>query len=170
MTLVFKIKHDHNNQIVKYKARLCAQGFTQVVGIDFEKTFSPTGQLHSLRTLIAFASTDNLQFNQINVCSAFLNAPLEEMVYISIPQGLDLDQQQQCLRLKRLFTVSSKPPLPGTFDSKNGWSQFVSPSELLIPVCSIEQTPTQLALYQYGQYSYLWKKHGKLQERNSLRV
>ncbi|MBW0478761.1 hypothetical protein O181_018476 [Austropuccinia psidii MF-1] len=64
---------------------------------------------------------DNFQFHQINMCSAFLNAPLEEVVYLSIPQGLYLDQQQQCLRLKRLFMVSSKPPFPGTFDSKNVW-------------------------------------------------
>ncbi|MBW0529554.1 hypothetical protein O181_069269 [Austropuccinia psidii MF-1] len=94
-TWVFKTKQD------EHKARLCAQGFSQVRGVDFSKTFAPTGQLNSLRTLISFAASKKLKFEQLDIKSAFLNAPLEENVFLSIPQGLDLDRQTLCLKLKK---------------------------------------------------------------------
>ncbi|MBW0568749.1 hypothetical protein O181_108464 [Austropuccinia psidii MF-1] len=45
---VFKIKKDHLEPITEYKARLCAQGFTQSSVIDFNQTYSLTGQLNFL--------------------------------------------------------------------------------------------------------------------------
>ncbi|MBW0536433.1 hypothetical protein O181_076148 [Austropuccinia psidii MF-1] len=91
-TWVFKIKTDDQHQVLKYKTRLCAQGFSQTQGFDFSKTFAPTGRLNSLRTLILFAVSRNLLFEQLDIKSAFLNAPLEEEVYLTIPQGLDSDK------------------------------------------------------------------------------
>ena len=46
-TRVFKKKEDCNADVV-FKARLCAQGFSQTQGVDFLKTFAPTGRLNSL--------------------------------------------------------------------------------------------------------------------------
>ncbi|MBW0531857.1 hypothetical protein O181_071572, partial [Austropuccinia psidii MF-1] len=66
-TWVFKIKRDHLGNITKHKVRLCAQGFTQTTGVDFEKTYSPTGKLNSLCTLIAFAARNDLLFHQIDI-------------------------------------------------------------------------------------------------------
>ncbi|MBW0587087.1 hypothetical protein O181_126802 [Austropuccinia psidii MF-1] len=84
-TWIFRLKTNHLNEITEYKARLCAQGFSQIQGSDYEKTFAPTGRLNSLRTLIAFACKNSLQFHQIDVKSAFLNADLPETVYLAIP-------------------------------------------------------------------------------------
>ncbi|MBW0539862.1 hypothetical protein O181_079577, partial [Austropuccinia psidii MF-1] len=91
-TWVFKIKRKELNEPIEYKAQLCAQGFTQSVGIDFDKIYAPTGQLNYLRTLIAFACINNLQFHQIDIKCAFLNAPLKETVYLAIPQGFNLEK------------------------------------------------------------------------------
>ena len=38
---VFKIKRDTTGKITCYKARLAAQGFTQIKGLDFHQTFAP---------------------------------------------------------------------------------------------------------------------------------
>jgi hypothetical protein len=38
---VFIQKRNENNEVVRYKARLIAQGFTQRPGIDFNETYSP---------------------------------------------------------------------------------------------------------------------------------
>ncbi|MBW0536664.1 hypothetical protein O181_076379 [Austropuccinia psidii MF-1] len=110
-TWVFRIKRNHLNEIIEYKACLCAQGFTQTPGVDFNKTYAPTGRLNSLRTLIAFAVSNNLEFHQVDVKSAFLNAPLIKTVYLSIPQGLRFDQRKLCLRLNKAIYGLKQAPL-----------------------------------------------------------
>ncbi|MBW0533523.1 hypothetical protein O181_073238 [Austropuccinia psidii MF-1] len=111
MTWGFKIKKNHLNEVTKYNARLCAQGFAQTLGIDVHKTYAPTGRLNSLRTLIAFASHSNLKFHQINIKSAFLNVPLSETVYLASPQGLDIDKRKYCLQLKKAIYGLKQAPL-----------------------------------------------------------
>ncbi|MBW0557821.1 hypothetical protein O181_097536 [Austropuccinia psidii MF-1] len=98
---VFKLKRNHLNPIIERKANLHAQGFTQTPGIDFSNTYAPTGRLNFLRALIAHACIKKLDFHQIDVKSAFLNAPLNKTVYLSIPQGLSIDRRQYCLRLEK---------------------------------------------------------------------
>ncbi|MBW0510230.1 hypothetical protein O181_049945 [Austropuccinia psidii MF-1] len=119
-TWVFKIKRDHLGNITEHKARLCAQGFTQTSGVDFEKTYSPTGRLNLLCTLIAFAARNDLLFHQINVKSAFFNAPLAECVYLSIPQGLNQDQRKFCPKLKKAIYGLKQAPL-AWYDCLCGW-------------------------------------------------
>ncbi|MBW0505354.1 hypothetical protein O181_045069 [Austropuccinia psidii MF-1] len=84
-TWVFRRKRNDLNEVTEYKARLCAQGFSQTFGQDYSKAFAPTGRLHSLRTLITFSAANKLDFQQLDIQSAFLNAPLDEKVYLSIP-------------------------------------------------------------------------------------
>ncbi|MBW0466267.1 hypothetical protein O181_005982 [Austropuccinia psidii MF-1] len=110
-TWVFRIKKDHLNNVTEYKARLCAQGFTQTPGVDFKKTYAPTGRLNSLRCFISYASSRGLKFHQIDIRSAFLNAPLSEVVYLSVPQGLDLDKRASCLRLNKAIYGLKQAPL-----------------------------------------------------------
>ncbi|MBW0531577.1 hypothetical protein O181_071292 [Austropuccinia psidii MF-1] len=110
-TWVFKIKRKNLNKITEYKAQLCAQGYTQTNGLDYKKTFSLTGGLNSLGTLIANAINKDLEFHQLDIKSTFLNEPLAETVYISIPQGIRLDPTKQFLRLKKALYELKQAPL-----------------------------------------------------------
>jgi hypothetical protein len=62
--------------VTRNKARLVAQGFTQVEGLDFEETFEPMERLEAIRMLLAFAVHHEFKLYQIDVKSAFLNGPL----------------------------------------------------------------------------------------------
>ncbi|MBW0536448.1 hypothetical protein O181_076163 [Austropuccinia psidii MF-1] len=119
-TWVFCSKKNHLNEVIEHKARLCAQGFTQTPGIDFGKTYSPTGRLNSFRSLISFSASRNFQFHQVDVKSAFLNAPLTETVYLSIPQGLETDKRKYCLGLNKAIYGLKQAPL-AWYDRLKGW-------------------------------------------------
>ena len=70
---VYKIKRDSNGQVERYKARLVAKGYSQREGIDFKETFSPVSTKDSLRIIIAIVAHFDLELNQMDVSTAFLN-------------------------------------------------------------------------------------------------
>ena len=77
------------NDILKYKARLVAQGFTQAYGIDYDETFAAVATSATFRALLAKASKDNLKIKQFDVASAFLNGHLNEDIYMKTPPGFE---------------------------------------------------------------------------------
>ncbi|KAG5544019.1 hypothetical protein RHGRI_016690 [Rhododendron griersonianum] len=84
---IFKNKKDSEGIVVRNKARLVAQGYTQIEGIDFEETFAPVARLESIRLLFGIASHLNIKLSQMDVKSAFLNGDLMEEVYVEQPKG-----------------------------------------------------------------------------------
>ncbi|KAK1698143.1 hypothetical protein QYE76_014840 [Lolium multiflorum] len=86
---VFKNKQDENGIVTRNKARLVAQGFAQIEGMDFEDTFAPVARLEAIRLLLAFASFHNFKLYQMDVKSAFLNGPLKETAYVAQPPGFE---------------------------------------------------------------------------------
>jgi hypothetical protein len=67
---------------MRNKARLVAQGYSQIEGIDYGETFAPVARLESICILLAYASHHNFKLQQMDVKSAFLNGPLHELVYV----------------------------------------------------------------------------------------
>ena len=49
---VYRLKKDEQGRIVRYKARLVAQGFSQVPNLDYFETFAPVVRMDSLRVLL----------------------------------------------------------------------------------------------------------------------
>lgn len=84
---VYKLKLKPDGSVDKYKARLVARGFTQREGIDYEETFAPVLKFSTLRILIALATSLNLQMEQMDVVTAFLNGVLDEVIYMKPPPG-----------------------------------------------------------------------------------
>ena len=58
---VFRNKQDQDRIVVRNKARLVAQGYTQVEGLDFGGTYAPVARLEAIRILLAYAYAHNNQ-------------------------------------------------------------------------------------------------------------
>jgi hypothetical protein len=54
---VFKNKQGEDGEVVRNKARLVAQGYNQVEGLDFGETVAPIARLEVIRILLAFAAS-----------------------------------------------------------------------------------------------------------------
>jgi hypothetical protein len=71
----FRNKQDEYGVVTRNKARLVAQGFTQIQGLDFGETYAPVARLDSICILLAYATHHDFKLYQMDVKSAFLNAP-----------------------------------------------------------------------------------------------
>ena len=86
---IFRNKMDEHSNIVRNKARLVAQGYSQEEGIDYEETYAPVARLEAIRMLLAFACFKNFKLFQMDVKSAFLNGFINEEVYVEQPPGFE---------------------------------------------------------------------------------
>jgi hypothetical protein len=68
-------------------ARLVAQGFSQVEGLDLGETFAPVARLEAIRILLAFAASMGFKPCQMDVKSSFLNGVIQEEVYVRCTTG-----------------------------------------------------------------------------------
>jgi hypothetical protein len=57
-----KINTGEDGEVVRNKARLVAQGFSQMEGLDFGEIFAPVARLDAIRILLAFPHPRNLNF------------------------------------------------------------------------------------------------------------
>ncbi|KAF1322235.1 Integrase catalytic core protein, partial [Globisporangium splendens] len=96
---VFKIKRNADGTIDKYKARLVAKGFKQKYGIDYTETFAPVVKYVTLRMVIGLAKLFGWPVDQLDVVTAFLYDEMKELVYILIPEGMEVEADFDCLEL-----------------------------------------------------------------------
>ncbi|GKA70485.1 retrovirus-related pol polyprotein from transposon TNT 1-94 [Tanacetum coccineum] len=108
---VYKIKLDEYGDVLKNKARLVAKGYRQEAGIDFEESFAPVARLEAIRLFIANAASQDMTIFQMDVKTAFLNGELNEVVYVSQPEGfVDPDLPTHVYRLKKaLYGLKQAP-------------------------------------------------------------
>jgi hypothetical protein len=62
--------------VIGNKARIVAQDYTQVEGLDFGKTYAPVARLKAIRILLAYACAHSIKLYQIDVKSKFLMGTL----------------------------------------------------------------------------------------------
>ncbi|GJW22269.1 reverse transcriptase domain-containing protein [Tanacetum coccineum] len=79
---VYRNKKDERGIVVRNKARLVAQGYTQEEGIDYDEVFAPVARIEAIRLFFAYASFMGFIVYQMDVKSAFLYGTIEEEVYV----------------------------------------------------------------------------------------
>ena len=69
--------------MVRNKARLVAQGYSQMEGVDYDETFVPVARMESIRILLALACHLKFKLYQMDAKIAFLNGILKEDVHVA---------------------------------------------------------------------------------------
>ncbi|GJR86932.1 putative ribonuclease H-like domain-containing protein, partial [Tanacetum coccineum] len=86
---VYRNKKDKRGIVIRNKARLVAQGYTQKEGIDYDEVFAPVARIEAIRLFLAYASFKDFVVYQMDVKSAFMYGNIEEEVYVCQPPGFE---------------------------------------------------------------------------------
>ena len=81
---IFLRKQNEQNEIVRYKVHLVAQGFSQRHGIDYEETYSPVMDATIFRYLIYLEVFEGLDMRQMDVVITYLFGSIDTNVYMKI--------------------------------------------------------------------------------------
>ena len=103
---VFVRKRNENNEVVRYKARLVAQGFTQRPGVDFNEIYSPVMSGITFRYLISLAVQNRLSMQLMDVVTAYLYGSLDSEIYMKVPEGISIpdnkaNRNMYCVKLQK---------------------------------------------------------------------
>jgi len=99
---VLKVKRGPDGEVQSYQVRIVAGGHRQVKGINYTETFSAAVKMPTIQVILANAAHQDWKIKHVDVKSAYLNAPLKEMIYMKPPRGvLKLGQEGKVLRLKK---------------------------------------------------------------------
>ena len=74
---IFRNKTDEEGNVIRNKARLVAQGYSQMEEVDYDETFAPVARMESIRILLALACHLKFKLYQMDVKIAFLNGFLK---------------------------------------------------------------------------------------------
>ncbi|GJW76300.1 putative ribonuclease H-like domain-containing protein [Tanacetum coccineum] len=66
--------------VIRNKARLVAQGYTQEEGIDYDEVYAPVARIKAIRLFLAYASFKDFMVYQMDVKSTFLYGKIKEEV------------------------------------------------------------------------------------------
>lgn len=87
MKWIYKIKHDADGNIIKYKASIMVKGYVQIQGVDFDDVFAPVTRIETIRLLLALAEKVNWEVHHLDVKTTFLNKEIKDDVYVKQPEG-----------------------------------------------------------------------------------
>ncbi|GJV57422.1 putative ribonuclease H-like domain-containing protein [Tanacetum coccineum] len=82
-------KKEERGIVVRNKARLVAQGYTQEEGIEYDKVFAPVARIEAIKLFLAYALIMGFIVYQMDVKSAFLYGTIEKEVYVFQPPSFE---------------------------------------------------------------------------------
>jgi hypothetical protein len=97
----FCSKRNENNEVVRYQARLVAQGFTQRPSIGFNETYL---------CLISLATNESLSMHLMDVVTAYFYGSLDSDIYMKVPEEFDIpnknhSRNMHCVKFKNHYMV-----------------------------------------------------------------
>jgi hypothetical protein len=108
---VYKVKHNVDGYVSRYKAKLVAKGYAQTYGIDYEETYSPVIKMTIIRAIIIMVVAKGWSLHQMDVNNVFFHGDLQEEVYMEQPPSyVDQTHPNLVCRLKKaLYSLKQAP-------------------------------------------------------------
>ena len=63
-------------------------GHRQKYGVDYNETFATAAKMLSIQVVLGDAAQQDWEMHQVDMTSTYLNAPLDEEVYVLLPAGI----------------------------------------------------------------------------------
>jgi hypothetical protein len=84
---VYKLKRKINNTIARFKARWVVKGYEQLYSINYDQTYARVAKPQSWKILLAIAAILDLEIEQMDAITAFLNGEADGTTYVELPDG-----------------------------------------------------------------------------------
>nr|GEV41745.1 putative ribonuclease H-like domain-containing protein [Tanacetum cinerariifolium] len=108
---IYRNKKDERGIVVRNKARLVAQGYTQEDGIDYDEVFALVARIEAIRPFLAYALFKDFVVYQMDMKSAFLYGKIEDEVYVCQPLGFeDPDFPNRIYKVEKTLYVLHQAP------------------------------------------------------------
>ena len=99
-TMVAKRKRFPDGTLRGHKVRFCVRGDMQVEGRDFFETYAPVVNMSTVRMVMTLAAKHGLCTKQVDYSNAFVQAKLDETVYVWLPSDIKVAGHDGRLALK----------------------------------------------------------------------
>jgi hypothetical protein len=118
----------------KFKARLVIKGFAQIKGVDYSETFAPTARMETLRIFLTICGSHDYLVRQLDVTTAYLNAKLDEELYIDPIEGMLEDGnplglnsgEYDLMNLKRKGVYRLMKSIYGLKQAGHNWNKMIN--------------------------------------------
>ncbi|GKE66739.1 putative ribonuclease H-like domain-containing protein, partial [Tanacetum coccineum] len=131
-------KKDERGIVVRNKARLVAQGYTQEEGINYDNVFATVARIEAIRLFLAYASFMGFIVYQMDVKSAFLYGTIKEEVYVCQPPSFEDPQfPNKVYKVEKALYGLYQPPrawyeILSTYLLENGFRRGIIDKTLFI--------------------------------------
>ena len=98
--MVAKHKRFPDGALRSHKVRFCVRGDRQAEGRDFFEMYAPVVNMSTVRMVMTLAAKHGLCTKQVDYSNAFVQAKLDETVYVWLPSDIKLDGNDGRLALK----------------------------------------------------------------------
>ena len=143
---VFDVKYNKDGTLKKLKARFVCCGYSQIQGLDYDRSFSSTMRASSFRLLLALATAKGLQINHIDVTNAYVQAELDDVdIWIEPPAKFESWYDVDGVKTSKVLKL--KKALYGTKQAGRLWQQKLR-AHLLSPEQGFTNLPSDPCLFR----------------------
>ncbi|GJS21999.1 putative ribonuclease H-like domain-containing protein [Tanacetum coccineum] len=161
VTRSLDFKKDKRGIVIRNKARLVAQRYTQEEGIDYDEVFAPVARIEAIRLFLAYASFKDFMVYQMDVKSAFLYGKIEEEVYVCQPPGFeDPDFPDRVYKVEKALPMGFKEgKLTRPYSSKGTKMSSMGQLTFFLGL-QVQQKRHDIFISQYKYVAGILKKFG----------